>query len=644
MNIKSFPYFFCLLWVLAISFYSTPVQGKIENGISKSRWHEGDRYDFKFQGRDAIVVVPQKAAAGNPWIWRPAFFDAFPAVDKALLERGFHVAYLDVTNDYASPWAIELGNRFYKEMVENYGLSSKVVMEGFSRGGLYSVIWASQNPDNVACLYLDAPLSDVFTCLKRLHKAAWKTLLKEWNLTEETIDRFDGNPIDNLEPLAKAGVPIISVCGDSDRSVPIEENMMVMRKRYLALGGNVELIIKPGCDHHPHSLEDPQPIVDFIMRQQPEHKKFQHYTIRGSLNNSFIKFERERRGRVAFIGGSITEMVGWKDMMEQQLQQRFPFTTFEFVEAGISSTGSTPGAFRLDNDVLSKGKIDLLFIDGSANDMTNGFTPEEQVRGVEGEIRHALEVNPETDIVLTHFATDGFLPIIARRQMPDAILNYERVANHYRVSSVNLAQEISERLQDGQFTWKEFGYAHPHPYGQSVYTAAISNLLDEMQREINAESIRRLHEIPAAQLDPYSYTKGHFIPLSRVRIGRGWKITDDWNPDNKYEKRKGFVHVPMLEAARPGDRLTLSFKGRAIGIFCVCGPSAGILEYSVDNAPFKKLDTYTAWSSALYIPWVYMLETELEDTEHTLRLRISSDKNPRSLGTECQIRNFVVNR
>lgn len=644
MNIKYFSYFFCLLLGLAVSFYSIPVQGKSENCISKSKWYEGDRYDFKFQGRDAIIVVPQKAATGNPWIWRPAFFDAFPAVDKALLERGFHVVYLDVTNDYASPWAIELGNRFYKEMVENYGLSSKVVMEGFSRGGLYSIVWASRNPDNVACLYLDAPLSDVFTCLKRLHKAAWKTLLKEWNLTEETIDRFDGNPIDNLEPLAKAGVPIISVCGDNDRSVPIEENMMVIRKRYLALGGNVELIIKPGCDHHPHSLEDPQPVVDFIMRQQPEYKKYQHYTIRGSLHNSFIKFERERRGRVAFIGGSITEMVGWKDMMEQELQQRFPFTAFEFVEAGISSTGSTPGAFRLDNDVLSKGKIDLLFIDGSANDMTNGFTPGEQVRGVEGEIRHALEVNPETDIVLTHFATDGFLPIIAKRQMPDAILNHERVANHYRVSSVNLAQEISERLQDGQFTWKDFGYAHPHPYGQSIYTAAISNLLDAMQREINAESIRRPHDVPTMQLDPYSYTKGYFIPLSRARIGRGWKIIDDWNPDNKYEKRKGFVHIPMLEATRPGDRLTLLFKGRAIGIFCVCGPAAGILEYSVDNAPFKKLDTYTAWSSALYIPWVYMLETELKDTEHTLRLRISSDKNPRSLGTECQIRNFVVNK
>ena len=79
------------------------------------------------------------------------------------------------------------------------------------------------------------------------------------------------------------------------------------------------------------------------------------------------------------------------------------------------------------------------------------------------------------------------------------------------------------------------------------------------------------------------------------------------------------------------------------GIFCVSGPSAGILEYSVDGAPFKELDTFTEWSHNLYIPWVYMLETELKDTDHKLVLRISKKKNPASQGTECQIRNFVVN-
>ena len=35
--------------------------------------------------------------------------------------------------------------------------------------------------------------------------------------------------------------------------------------------------------------------------------------------------------------------------------------------------------------------------------------------------------------------------------------------------------------------------------------------------------------------------------------------------------------------------------------------AAGILEYSVDGAPFKKLDTFTAWSGGLYIPWVLSL-------------------------------------
>ena len=50
-------------------------------------WNGGVRHDFQYEGRDAIVVEPQQAAKGRPWIWRPAFFDAFPSVDKALLEK-----------------------------------------------------------------------------------------------------------------------------------------------------------------------------------------------------------------------------------------------------------------------------------------------------------------------------------------------------------------------------------------------------------------------------------------------------------------------------------------------------------------------------------------------------------------------------
>jgi len=38
-----------------------------------------------------------------------------------------------------------------------------------------------------------------------------------------------------------------------------------MKTRYEALGGHVELILKPGVGHHPHSLEDPTPIDSWIL-------------------------------------------------------------------------------------------------------------------------------------------------------------------------------------------------------------------------------------------------------------------------------------------------------------------------------------------------------------------------------------------
>ena len=246
-------------------------------------------------------------------------------------------------------------------MTDLYNLSEKVTLEGFSRGGLFVFNWAAQNTEKVACIYVDAPVCDVFSWPGRKNAALWNDLLKEWNLTDAGMEHFKGNPIDNLAPIAAAGIPIISVCGDSDQTVPYKENMDVVRSRYLAAGGPVEVILKKECDHHPHSLDNPEPVVDFILRQQPEYEKYIHYNVRGSLQNSFRKFEKERRARVAFLGGSITEMDGWRNMIERQLQQRFPYTQFEWVEAGIGSTGTTPGSFRLQHDILSKGKVDLLF-------------------------------------------------------------------------------------------------------------------------------------------------------------------------------------------------------------------------------------------------------------------------------------------
>ena len=160
---------------------------------------------------------------------------------------------------------------------------------------------------------------------------------------------------------------------------------------------------------------------------------------------------------------------------------------------------------------------------------------------MEGEVRHALESNPEMDIVMLHFIYDPFIPMIARRQMPDVILNHERVANHYLIPSINLCQEIGERMQDGEFTWDDFGGTHPKPFGHKFYAAAIGHLFDEMWKGVSPAGTIEAHEIPAKPLDPYSYYNGDFIALEKAHLNKGWKLVDNWHPDNKAGKRNGFV-------------------------------------------------------------------------------------------------------
>ena len=370
-------------------------------------------------------------------------------------------------------------------------------------------------------------------------------------------------------------------------------------------------------------------------------KEIGHYIVRrGSLANSFYKFAHEKKGCVAFLGGSITEMKGWRNMVQEDLRKRFPDTVFKFIDAGIGSTGSTPHAFRFENDILQKGTPDLLFVEAAVNDHTNKFSPEDQVRGMEGIVRHARQVSPNMDIIMLHFVYAPFLKMLELGIQPDVIMNHERVANYYRITSINLAQEIAERLRDKEFIWEQFGGTHPSLFGHTFYAKAIGNLFDSEQQSMESQRIQA-HSLPGRPLDQLSYSQGAFIDIREATELDGFKYVESWKPapTPKASTRNSFVQVPMLEAKEAGASLKLDFTGKAIGIFCVAGPNAGILEYSIDGKPFRKIKTHTTWSNKVYLPWVYMFSKNLKPGQHTLTIRIGKGEK-----TECQIRNFVVNR
>jgi len=625
----------------------------------KSEWHGFTRYDFQLDRRECRIIVPEKAAPGKPWVWRARFPDWHYQMDSILIHKGFHVVYIDTDYLFGSPKCVEIWENFYKYLTSQYGLNKKVALEGVSRGGLYVYNFAKKYPEQVSCIYAEAPVCDFKSWpggkgFCKGDPESWKLVMTAYNfMTEKEALEYADNPIDNLEEMAAAKIPIFHSIGLNDSIVPPEENTYKLINRYIRLGGSATVYSntagKQTLQGHHFPIDNLKAGVDFIRNSYPEvnpkldSKNYQ--TFRSKMHNAQIVFEREKKGRIAFLGGSITANGGWRDSICAYLQKRFPETQFEFIAAGIPSFGSTPGAFRFERDVLAKGKVDLLFEEAAVNDRVNGFGPETQILGMEGIVRHARESNPAIDIVIMHFVDPEKMTEYRKGITPPEIQNHEKVAAHYQISTINLAKEVTNRIDNGEFTWEnDFKNLHPSPFGQHIYYQSMKSFLDECWSGFVAEDDKLTAYPLPEKLAEACYNHGVLIPAVETQTVKGWKIDRNWTPTDKIGTRDDYTKVPMLIAEAPGGTLKFDFEGNAIGIAVAAGLDAGMIEYRIDKGDWQKQDLFTQWSSSLHLPWFYTLGYGLKGGSHRLEIRILPEKNIQSKGTACRIRYFYVNK
>jgi sialidase-1 len=369
-----------------------------------------------------------------------------------------------------------------------------------------------------------------------------------------------------------------------------------------------------------------------------------YFTVRGGLNNFYKVVSIQKEATVAFAGGSITFNPGWREKVCDYLTKEFPATHFRFIAAGIPSLGSLPHSFRLQRDVLDSGKIDLLFLEAAVNDRVNNTDSLTQVRALEGIVRHMFKANPRANIILMSFADPDKNNDYAQHLIPVEVNNHERVAAHYGLPSINLAKEVSERLQHKEFSWeKDFIDLHPSPFGQQLYFESIKALLDTCFKQApDLELSLKKNRLPL-HLDKYNFDKGRYVTIDKAHYNSGWKLDASWVPSDNLPTRKGFVHQPMLISTFPGATLRFNFRGNAVGIAIVSGADAGIIAYSIDGSPFVKYNLYTNWSSSLYLPWYILLGSGLKNGFHELKIKIDPGKDPRSKGNACRVVYFLVN-
>ena len=235
-------------------------------------WHGFTRSHFKVSGCECWVAEPKTPLPGNPWVWCTEWPEAFTqrtGTEKLLAEGFCHLHIKVGTMSLGGPAALAQMDAFYKHIV-NKGLSPKGTLTGVSRGGLYAYRFAAAHPERVVCIYGDAPVCDfkswpMGATKGKRDEQGIKILLNLYGFKNEAEAlAYKGNPIDNLAPLAKAGIPLIHVIGDIDDLVPPEANSDLIERRYKALGGTITVFRKPKCGHHPHGLEDPTTVVDLI--------------------------------------------------------------------------------------------------------------------------------------------------------------------------------------------------------------------------------------------------------------------------------------------------------------------------------------------------------------------------------------------
>jgi pimeloyl-ACP methyl ester carboxylesterase len=214
-----------------------------------------EREEFQIGDNKAFVIMPPEAArlkGPAPWVWyAPTLGKRHPSRDEQwMIDRlhsaGIALAGIDVGESYGSPKGVDVYQAFYKEMTGKRKFRTHPVLLARSRGGLMLYSWAVSHANCVGGVAGIYPVCNIasYPGISRAAPAFGMTP----EALKESLEKY--NPVDNLGSLAKAGVPVFHLQGDSDKVVPHDDNSGLLETRYRALGGTVKIELIPGQGHN----------------------------------------------------------------------------------------------------------------------------------------------------------------------------------------------------------------------------------------------------------------------------------------------------------------------------------------------------------------------------------------------------------
>lgn len=220
-------------------------------------WRGYKKEEFEFEGKQAILIFPEKSDSKKNWMLKTEYWDAFPERELDLIAEGFHLAYLENESRFATKSDCDRKARFVDYLSTKYGLRDKCVTVGFSCGAAHAINFAGFHPKKVTCIFIDAPVLNFCDFPGRIPDSdceyVWENeFIKAYpGVTRASLLGFDNHPIGKVNILKKNNIPIIMTYGTEDKTVNYNVNGLLLELEYKD-NPNLKIIPRLMQGHHLH--------------------------------------------------------------------------------------------------------------------------------------------------------------------------------------------------------------------------------------------------------------------------------------------------------------------------------------------------------------------------------------------------------
>lgn len=374
-------------------------------------------------------------------------------------------------------------------------------------------------------------------------------------------------------------------------------------------------------------------------------KKICEFTPRKGLSNFISKALSGKQVTVCYLGGSITQQMGWRVQSLDYFRKHFPKADFKENNAAIGGTGSQLGVLRMDKDVM-KTKPDLLFVEFAVND---DLTKDDSIiyRSMEGIVRKTWKRYPDCDICFVYTISDRILDRVPSGYFNRAATVMEHIADFYGIPSIFLPTDVLSLLKEGKLVMKTpngvmaavagntldvksdnmveadgkiyFSPDGTHAYlntGHKLYTQVLIRNFEKMEKL----KLSPANHLLSKPLNNKNFENSQSLSLDSLQKQGPWKLADMSVPNlNKFTDR-----FDKTWSALPGATLDFTFKSSGLYFYDVVGPEGAILEVTIDGKT-RKITRFDSYSSFWRINGGVLASNLDKNTLHHAIIKVSDE-------------------